>query len=212
MEPRSEEINSGTTDYFIFSCPSGDEIKIIYDNKNNETIILFSEQRYVLQRAISGPGTCYTNDDESIVFWEHHGEATLEVDGEIVAQSCSLDEGIDYWKECRSGDMIFKVPESLEEKYISLQQWPPEIKIIANKNDWPLGIVIEKGELKCQTTPEESNFSKRFYQQDISGRTYCINAESEGAAGSVFTDYTYYTVYKRNLVSIKKEKGSGLEL
>jgi membrane-bound inhibitor of C-type lysozyme len=202
LEQEAEEIAPEITDYFIFSCPSGDEIKIIYDNKNNEAIILFHEQKYVLQRAISGSGARYANDDESIVFWEHHGEATLEIDGAIVAKSCSLDERSEQWKEFIAGDMLFKAPESLEEKYISLQKWPPEIKIIANKNDWPLGIVIEKGELKCQTTPEESSFSKRFYQQDISGRTYCINAESEGAAGSVYTDYTYYTIYKGNLIAI----------
>jgi membrane-bound inhibitor of C-type lysozyme len=202
MQQKPEEIAPEITDYFIFSCPSGDEIKIRYDNKNNEAILLFREQRYILQRVISGSGARYANNDESIVFWEHHGEATLEVDGEIVAQSCLLEEISDHWKEFRVGDMRFKAPESLEEKYVSLQKWPPEIKILANKNYWPSGIEIENGELKCQTTLEESSVSKRFYQQNINGRIYCIRAESEGAAGSVFTDYTYYTIYKNNLVSI----------
>ncbi len=202
MLQKPEEIAPEITDYFIFACPSGDEIKIRYDHKNNEAILLFREQRYVLQRVISGSGARYADNDESIVFWEHHGEVTLEVDGEILAQSCSLDERGNHWKEFRAGNMIFQAPESLEEKYISLQKWPPEIKILVNKNDWPSGIEIENGELKFQTTPEESSFSKRFYQQNINGRIYCIRAESEGAAGSVFTDYTYYTIYKRNLVSI----------
>jgi membrane-bound inhibitor of C-type lysozyme len=197
-----EEIAPEITDYFIFSCPSGDELKIRYDNQNNEAIILFHDQKYILQRAISGSGARYVNDDESIVFWEHHGEATLEVDGEIVAKSCSLDERSEQWKEFIAGDMLFKAPESLEEKCISLQKWPPEIKILANENDWPLVIEIKNGKLTCQTTPEESSFSKRFFQQDVDERTYCIRAESEGAAGSVYTDYTYYTIYKGNLIAI----------
>lgn len=202
IEQKPEEIVPEITDYFIFSCPSGDEIKIRYDNKKDEAILLFREQRYILQKVLSGSGARYANNDESIVFWEHHGEATLEVDGEIVAQSCSYYEVSNHWKEFRAGNIIFKAPESLEEKYISLQKWPPEIKILVNKKDWPSGIEIENGELKCQTTPEENSFSKRFYQQNINGRIYCIRAETEGAAGSVFTDYTYYTIYKNNLTSI----------
>lgn len=202
LEQKSEECFSEITDYFVFSCQSGDEIKIRYDNKDNEAILLFHGQSYVLQRAISASGARYANDDESIVFWEHQGEVILEIDGEIVAQNCLLDEGSDNWKEFKSDDIIFQAPDCLEPKYVSFQKWPPEIKILTNKNDCPLGIEIKNGELKCQTSPEESSFSKRFYRQNINGRTYCIRAESEGAAGSVYTDYSYFTIYKRNLLSI----------
>lgn len=202
MEQKPEEADSQITDYFIFFCPSGDEIQIRYNNQNNEAIIFFREQRYVLRRVISGSGARYANHDESIVFWEHHGQATLEVDGKIVAQDCSLDERNNRWKEFSTDDITFQAPEFLEEKYISFQKWPPEIKFLEDEKNWPLGIKIENGELKCQTTPEESSYSKRFYREDINGRIYCIRAESEGAAGSVFTEYTYYTIYKNRLISI----------
>ncbi|MDD3656956.1 MAG: MliC family protein [Atribacterota bacterium] len=202
LEQKYEESYPGTTDYFVFSCPCGDEIKIRYDNKNNEAILLFNGQNYILQRVISGSGSRYANDDESIVFWEHQGEVILEIDGEIVAQNCVLDKGSDDWKEFKSNDIIFQAPEYLEAEYVSFQKWPPEIKILTNKNDWPWEIEIKNEELACQTSPEESSFSRRFYKQNINGRNYCIRAESEGAAGSVYTDYTYFVIYKGNLISI----------
>ena len=202
LEQKPEEISLVITDYFVFSCPSGDKIKIRYDNINNEAILLFQDQIHVLKRVISGSGARYTNNEETIVFWEHQGEVTLGIDGEIVAQNCLLDERINKWLEFKSDGIIFQAPKSLEIEYVALHKWPPEIKILNNINGLPLGIEIKKGELKCLTTPEESSFSKRFYQQNINGRTYCIRAESEGAAGSVYTDYSYYTIYKQKLISI----------
>jgi membrane-bound inhibitor of C-type lysozyme len=162
LEQKYEESYPGTTDYFVFSCPCGDEIKIRYDNKNNEAILLFNGQNYILQRVISGSGSRYANDDESIVFWEHQGEVILEIDGEIVAQNCVLDKGSDDWKEFKSNDIIFQAPEYLEAEYVSFQKWPPEIKILTNKNDWPWEIEIKNEELACQTSPEESSFSRDF--------------------------------------------------
>jgi len=202
LEQQSEKNTSEIDGYFLFSCRSGDEIRIKYNHKNNEVILLFQDQRYFLQRAISGSGARYVNEDESMVFWEHQGEARLEIDGEIVAQNCVLEKGNMHWKEVKSNGMLFRYPESLKERYIFLQKWPPEIKILTNRYDFPAAIEIKNGKLTCQTGLEKSSLSRRFYQKDIHGRAYCIRAESEGAAGSVYTDYTYFTIYKKYLISI----------
>ncbi len=106
------------------------------------------------------------------------------------------------WKEFKLGDIKFQALENLKEKYIYLIKWPPEIEIITNKNNWPLEIKIEDGELKCENNPKESSLPKKVYKQNINGRTYCIKAKSEGAGGATYRDYTYLTVHKRTLISI----------
>lgn len=68
-------------------------IKATYAN-DNETLeaefnneadtVSFTEEstgKVTLKRAVSGSGTRYTNEDESIVFWEHQGELTITRDG-----------------------------------------------------------------------------------------------------------------------------------
>lgn len=90
--PSENNEPSGMIDYITFSCPSGEDIKINYEDDISEATVLFKNEEYNLQRARSASGSRYTNEDESIVFWEHQGEAKLEVNGETIAENCRFKE------------------------------------------------------------------------------------------------------------------------
>lgn len=79
-------------DYFDFICPAGPDLRITYSTGGDRATLLFDGEEYQLQRASSGSGARYTNQDESIVFWEHQGEAMLEREGSLVAEGCSLNQ------------------------------------------------------------------------------------------------------------------------
>lgn len=90
--PENNTDPSGMIDYITFSCPSGKDIKINYDDDISKATVLFKNKEYNLQRARSASGARYANEDESIVFWEHQGEATLKINGETVAENCTFKE------------------------------------------------------------------------------------------------------------------------
>ncbi len=53
-----------------------------FDNEaDTVSFIEESTGKVTLKRAMSASGTRYTNNDESIVFWEHQGELTITKDG-----------------------------------------------------------------------------------------------------------------------------------
>ncbi len=59
-----------------------DTVQAEFDNEAGT--VSFTEEstgKVTLKRAMSASGTRYTNDDESIVFWEHQGELTITKDG-----------------------------------------------------------------------------------------------------------------------------------
>lgn len=78
------------SEVFVFECPTGDFIEVSYYEDNDSANVIYGEEEYALNRAVSGSGARYANEDESVVFWEHQGEAMLEVDGEMVAQKCQI--------------------------------------------------------------------------------------------------------------------------
>jgi hypothetical protein len=85
-------------------------------------------------------------------------------------------------------------------KYISSQDW--KVEIYNKEDDLPLGFKIVAGEVDCEETLLESSFPERVQKKIINNKLYCIRAFSEGAAGSVFTEYDYATVINDNLVVI----------
>lgn len=75
-----------------FSCPNDYQFTMIYlGEENTEAILqLPAAETYRVSVARSGSGARYTNEDESVVFWEHQGEASIEVDGELVRERCVI--------------------------------------------------------------------------------------------------------------------------
>jgi len=91
--------------------------------------------------------------------------------------------------------MNFKIP-NIFAQYMSAQDW--EIKV----NEFPADIKIENGEIICEETPLESSVNSGTFKKVINGRAYCMKMSAEGAAGSVYTTYDYYTIDNNNLISI----------
>ena len=75
----------------------------------------------------------------------------------------------------------FQYPEKFDAQYISTQEWPPQV------------IISQDHQLTCPETPAQSSLPQRIIRQTINGRVYCVRALSEGAAGSVYTEYSYST-------------------
>jgi hypothetical protein len=93
------------------------------------------------------------------------------------------------------------LPDSFEASYISFQNYSSNI---FKAEEYPkLESWVENGEIECDETPLESSLPLRVNKKEINGQKYCISASSEGAAGSVYTQYTYTTVIGNNVYLIK---------
>lgn len=83
----------------------------------------------------------------------------------------------------------FRYPEHLPTTFISAQVWPPMIAVTSQK-------------FFCQERGLEIIMGSTVEQRIIHGRTYCVTTESEGAAGSIYTTYTYATIYGAKLTTL----------
>lgn len=72
----------------------------------------------------------------------------------------------------------FRYPQTLGTQYISTTDWPPQIQVIDDV-------------YSCIPGGSETARAGITEERNISGRTYCITRVSEGAAGSVYTQYAY---------------------
>lgn len=80
-------------------------------------------------------------------------------------------------------------PEKLSVNFISSQTWPPKVS-------------VSDMAYNCPVTEATSSLPDRTTERRVDNRIYCVTATSEGAAGSVFTDYTYSTVRNNKLINI----------
>ncbi|MFA7216844.1 MAG: MliC family protein [Candidatus Paceibacterota bacterium] len=81
-----------TSDVFTFA-DAGKEFTIQYNNDSSKAEVIFDNKKYELNVAISGSGARYTSPNESVIFWEHQGTASLEIDGQMVFQDAPLLKG-----------------------------------------------------------------------------------------------------------------------
>lgn len=97
---------------------------------------------------------------------------------------------IEGWKTFVDGQqgVEFQYPENLETRYIFLQKWPPQIQISSEQ-------------FFCDETIG-AGISFQTIQKIIGNRLYCVELQSEGAAGSVYTTYIYTTKKDGKLVSL----------
>lgn len=87
-----ETTDTGNGNSFIFDCPSGVEIKISYDKESDSALLYIDGEEHKVHPVISASGARYANDDESVIFWEHQGEAIVEMNGETAYEGCRLKE------------------------------------------------------------------------------------------------------------------------
>ena len=80
-------------------------------------------------------------------------------------------------------------PAALTAQYISTVSWPPKV-------------TVSQADFICEETPAESSLPARVSHRLVDDRVYCVSANSEGAAGSVYTEYTYRAVIDDKFVSL----------
>lgn len=91
--------------------------------------------------------------------------------------------------EDKEQNISFPYPESFTTSYMSLVTWPPKVS-------------VSDMAYNCPVTEATSSLPDRTTERKVDNRTYCVTATSEGAVGSVFTDYTYSTVRDGKLINI----------
>ena len=82
----------------------------------------------------------------------------------------------------------FSYPPKLEKKYISTAVWPPKV-------------TVREGTFECAVSKSEEGRPETTSTRVIGTRTYCVSVVGEGAAGSVYDDYTYTTQKNGKLIS-----------
>jgi len=113
-------------------------------------------------------------------------EAKLCPDGSYVGRTgpnCEFASCTDWGWKTTTGTPSFDYPEKLPYKYISAVDWPPQIQEL---NQF----------FSCTEGGSEIMTAGQTKKQTIGGTEYCVTKESEGAAGSVYTQYAY--AFERN--------------
>lgn len=95
------------------------------------------------------------------------------------------------WKTYQAEAFAFQYPE-LDYEYVSAQEWPPEVQIINDLDQYPSEVSIESGKFKCEEAARKT----------INGRAYCVKEKKEGAAGSTYINYTYSVIVEKSLVTL----------
>lgn len=116
-------------------------------------------------------------------------EAKLCPDGSYVGRSgpkCEFAECPPYddptqnWKTASSTEerATFKYPETFGQTYANEVDWPPKIQILDER-------------LTCTEAGSETGRAGITEQKNINGEPFCVTRVSEGAAGSIYTQYAY---------------------
>jgi len=95
------------------------------------------------------------------------------------------------WKEYKNSEGVsFQYPEKFLTQYVFTQEWPPIVDV---KSD----------AYSCKETPQEiSSATEITSQRFVENRTYCVKVKNEGAAGSVYSSYTYTISKNGKLVKV----------
>lgn len=87
--------------------------------------------------------------------------------------------GNDSWITLNSENGItLEYPDKIGDKYIHDFDWPPQIRIIDES-------------FSCSEAGKETERAGETTKEIINGKTYCITKITEGAAGSIYTQYVY---------------------
>lgn len=118
-------------------------------------------------------------------------EAKLCRDGSYVGRrgpDCEFAPCLDITDSNSSSTKTWQFPK-LTTNYISGADWPPQITIQKDQH-----------KLECLETSPESSLPQIVSKKIINGRHFCMEAMTEGAAGSVFSKYKYSTSNFENIV------------
>ena len=83
-------------------------------------------------------------------------------------------------------------------EYIGSQDW--KVIIVNEEEKYPPKFKITEGQIDCKITSSESALLSRTVKRKIDGRIYCIESLSEGAVGTIYTQYAYSTIKNGSLI------------
>jgi len=88
----------------------------------------------------------------------------------------------------------------LNTEYIGSQDW--KVIIVNEEEKYPPKFKITEGQIDCKKTSSESDLPTRTVKRKIDGRIYCIESLSEGAVGTIYTQYDYSTIKNGSLIMV----------
>ncbi len=132
-----------------------------------------------------GSGYFYESSNEDVVITRRQYSRFYAI-WTISYNNKEEDNGL--WTIITDNNISFKYPKELLTKYISLVNWPPQVKTTNN-------------EFICNPSGDEVRAGGRTELRLVDNNKYCLTKESEGAAGSTYTTYTY-TFPKDNQIII----------
>lgn len=148
------------------------------------------------------------SDDKNNIVNKIRKGQKIEISGELVNEESDIYKtlgtikviGVKYLYT-EEGNIESNLPDSFKASYISLQNYSSNI---FKAEEYPkLESWVENGEIECNEAPLESSLPLRISKKEINGQKYCIGASSEGAAGSVYTQYAYTTVIENNVYLVQ---------
>lgn len=115
------------------------------------------------------PATNTDTDDEAVV--------TPPDDADNTPPEDDLPEGWALKTDTATG-VSYAYPTRLGTSYVTTVDWPPAIQVIDQT-------------YACVPGGVETETAGKTAEETINGKKYCVTKESEGAAGSVYTNYAY---------------------
>jgi len=149
-----------------------------------------------------------SSDDENNVVNKIREGQRIEISGELINEESDIYKtlgtikvmGVEYLYT-EEGNIESNLPDSFKANYISFQNYGSNV---FKAEEYPkLESWVENSEIECYETPSESSLPLRMSKRIVNDKKYCIGAFSEGAAGSVYTEYAYTTVVGGNVYSIQ---------
>lgn len=147
---------------------------IKYDCKNKKAVIMVC-----FLAVLAGTFLVFSGKKEEQKFCTQ--EAKLCPDGSYVGRTgpdCEFAACPEPGWKTTTGTPSFSYPEKLPYKYISEVDWPPQIQELNQV-------------FSCNEGGSEIMTAGQTKKQTINGTEYCVTKESEGAAGSIYTQYAY---------------------
>jgi len=170
---------------------SGSDNKYLTKNQGGPGIV----ETYMKDRGYEytdqmGSGYFYKSSDKTVVLTRRQ-YSRFYIIWTITKNSNDSQNENNLWTTATTDEGItFQYPKKLLAKYISEAEWPPVVE-------------IETGTYSCKTTPMEiSSVSKITSRRLVDDRAYCVNVKHEGAAGNVYSSYTYTTAENDKLITV----------
>lgn len=91
----------------------------------------------------------------------------------------------------------YKLYVNLNQYYIDSRDW--KVEIIKKAKQFPSKYKITEGKIDCADSHSTSELTSEINKRKINGKIYCIESKSEGAAGSIYSEYSYATIKNGNL-------------